>query len=75
MNRDPIFKTVKRTVSDLIDIDDYDGEEAWKSAVNKRKFLLDIVLKEYEPPEVSVREEEDEPENDEQHENGMPVTQ
>ena len=33
------------------------------------------VLKEYEPPEVSVREEEDEPENDEQQENGMPVTQ
>ena len=75
MKRDPIFKTVKRTASGLIDLDDYDGEEAWKSAVNKRKFLFDRVLKEYEPPEVSVREEEDEPENDEQHENGMPVTQ
>ena len=74
MKRDPIFKTVKRTASDLIDLEDYDGEEAWKSAVNKRKFLFDRVLREYEPPEVSVREE-DEPENDEQQENGMPVTQ
>ena len=73
MQRGPIFKTVKRTASDLIDLDDYDGEEAWKSAVNKRKFLFDRVLKEYEPPEVSVREEEDEPENDEQQEMGCPL--
>ena len=74
MKRDAIFKTVKRTASDLIDLDDYDGEEAWKSAVNKRKFLFDRVSKEYEPPEVSVREEEDESKNNEQQENGMPVT-
>ncbi|MCG8112264.1 MAG: hypothetical protein N0E59_16025, partial [Candidatus Thiodiazotropha taylori] len=30
-----------------------DTEEAWKSAVNKRKFLFDRIFKEYDPPELS----------------------
>ena len=38
---------MKNTVSDLKLLDDYDTEEAWKSAVNKRNVLLDRILKEY----------------------------
>ena len=31
-------------------LEDYDNEEAWKSAVNKGKFMFDRILKEYDPP-------------------------
>ena len=40
-------------------LDDYDNEEAWITAVNKRKFLFDRILKEYDPPELSGPEDED----------------
>ena len=45
MRKDPVFLSVKTTVSVLKLLDDYDNEEAWKSAVSKRKFLLDRILK------------------------------
>ena len=51
--KDRIYLSVKNTVSDLKLLDDYDTEEPWKSAVIKRKFLLDRILKEYDPPELS----------------------
>ena len=60
MRKDPIFLSVNTTVSDLKLLDDYDNEEAWTSAVNKRKFLLDRILKEYDPPELSGTEDDDE---------------
>ena len=59
MRKDPIFLTVKTTVSDLKLIKDYDHEEAWKSTANKRKFLFDKILKEYDPPELSGPEDDD----------------
>ena len=34
--------------SDLKLLDDYDNEEAWKSAVNKRKFLFDRTLNKFD---------------------------
>ena len=39
MRKDPIFLSMKTTVSDLKLLEDYDNEEAWKSAVNKRNFV------------------------------------
>ena len=45
MRNDPIFLSVKTTVSDLKLLDDYDNEKAWKSAVSKRKFQLDRILR------------------------------
>ena len=39
MRKDPIFLSMKTTVSDLELLEDYDNEEAWKSAVNKRNFV------------------------------------
>ena len=59
MRKDPVFLSVKTTVSDLKLLDDYDNEEAWKSAVNKRKFLFDRLLNEYHPPELAGPEGDD----------------
>ena len=59
MRKDPVYLSVKNTVSDLKLIEDYDNEEAWKSAVNKRKFLFNKILKEYDPPELSGPEDDD----------------
>ena len=59
MRKDPIFLSVKTTVSDLKLFDDYDNEAAWKSAVNKRKFLFGRILKEYDPLELSGPEDDD----------------
>ena len=33
--------------------EDFDKEEAWKYAVDKRKFLFEAVLDDYNPPEVT----------------------
>ena len=55
----PVFLSVKTTVSDLKLIEDYNNEEAWKSAVNKRTFLFDRILKEYDSPELSRPEDDD----------------
>lgn len=66
MKKDHFYLSVKYTVSDLKLLDDYDTEEAWKSAVNKRKFLLDRILKEYDPPELSDPRDYDGGQTDEQ---------
>ena len=58
MRKDPVFLSVRTTVFDL-KLLDYDNEEAWKSAVNKRKFLFDRILKVYDPPELSGPEDDD----------------
>ena len=57
--KDPSFLSVKTTVSDLKLHEGYDKEESWKSAVNKRKFIFDRILKEYNPPELSGLEYDD----------------
>ena len=58
MRKDPIFLSANITVSDLQFLDDYDNEEAWKSAVDKRKFLFDRILKENDPRELSGSEDD-----------------
>ena len=59
MRKDPNFVSLKTTVSDLKLLEDNDNEEAWKSAANKRKFLFDRILTEYDPPELSGPEYDD----------------
>lgn len=66
MEHDPVYKTIRRTVNNLIEDEDFDRQEAWKYAVSKRKYLLDTVLEEFEPPQIEREEEgeferEDEP--------------
>ena len=58
--KEPCFPVCENlSVSDLKLLDDYDNEEAWKSAVSKRKFLFDRILKEYDMPELSGPEVDD----------------
>ena len=59
MRKDSVFLSVKTTVSDLKLIEDYDNEEALKSVVNKRKFLFDRILTEYDPSEFSGPDDDD----------------
>ena len=49
----PYLLSYKNTASDLKLLEDYDTEEAWKSAVNKRKFLLDRIIK--DPPNCQIQ--------------------
>ena len=52
MKKDPMYKSIKKTVNRLIDADDYDKEEALKYGILKRRFLFDKVLDTYEIPEL-----------------------
>lgn len=61
MEQDPVYKTIRRTVNNLIENDDFDKQEAWKYAVNKRKYLFDTVLEEFNPPastETEINEQD-----------------
>ena len=51
--REPVFTAIRKSATDLKTMDDYDDDEAWKSATSKRKFLFDKILKRYEPPELA----------------------
>ena len=60
MEQDPIDKTVQRTVKDLIAIEDFNKQEALKYAISKRKYLLDTVLEDFDPPEIEDHGESEE---------------
>ena len=40
LKKDPIYKKINETKTNLVDSEDYDWEEAMQSAINKRKYLL-----------------------------------
>ena len=50
MGKDLIGRKIKDTAKRLRDDEDYDYMESWWAAAEKRKFLLDNVLKRYGPP-------------------------
>jgi hypothetical protein len=52
MKKDPIFMSIKNTVNQLIETEDYQADEALKYAVLKQGFLFDKVLNNYEIPEL-----------------------
>jgi len=62
LRKHPIYKTIKKTATNLIDLDDYSSDEAWKSAIGQRKFLFDTILEEYYPPEMESEDDESESE-------------
>ena len=68
MRKYSVFQSMKTTVSELKLLDYYDNEEAWKSAINKRKFLFGRIFKEYDPPGLSGPEEDDDDDDDTQPE-------
>jgi hypothetical protein len=49
----PVFQSIKKTADSVIQTEDFDTEEAWKYAVNKRKFLFEAVIEGYNPPELT----------------------
>ena len=52
LSRDPIHRKIRDTARRLKDEEEYEDEESWKYAVQKRKFLLDEVLKDYIPAQT-----------------------
>ena len=54
---DTIYKTIRNTAKALMKIEDYSKDKAWKYAIGKRKYLLDSVLEEFEPPEMEGEEQ------------------
>ena len=52
IRKDPVYRSIKKTASDLMLVDDYASEEAWKYATSKRKYLFENILNRYEPPET-----------------------
>ena len=59
IRKDRIYKAIKRTATNLIELDDYDPEEAWKSAVAQRKYLLDKLLEDYEPSDLASESDDE----------------
>jgi predicted RNA-binding protein Jag len=51
MKKNPIYKAIKKTISHLIDTEDYEDNEALKYAILKRRFLFDKVLESYNYPQ------------------------
>ena len=56
LKNDSAYRSIKKTMEDLKMEDDYSSDEAWKYAISKRKFLLENILREYEPLEVKSRD-------------------
>ena len=51
LKRDPVHRKIMKTRDDFIDNDDFDTDEALEAAIDKRKFLLKRLLKQYTFPE------------------------
>ena len=58
MQADSVYKAIRRTAKELIDVDNYEREEGWKYAISKRKYLLDRILEDYEPPKLKLEDDE-----------------
>ena len=53
LKKDPIYKKIMATRKQLIDMEEYDWEEATESAINQRKFLLNKLFSKRELPQES----------------------
>ena len=47
LKSDPLHKKIMQTKNNLVDKDDFDSDEAMEAAVEKRKFLIKRLLKDY----------------------------
>ena len=47
MKRDPVHKKIMQTKKDFMENDDFDQEEALEAAIDKRKFLIRKLMKDY----------------------------
>ena len=58
LKKDPVHKKIMQTKDAFVNDDDFDPEEAMEAAVNKRKFLINRCLKDYNLTEDSDDEED-----------------
>ena len=54
VRKDPIHTAISRTARKIKEEDDFESEESWQYATNKRKYLFDKVLKGYNPPDLTT---------------------
>ena len=47
LKKDPVHQKIMQTRDSFVDSDDFDPDEAMEAAVNKRKFLIKRLLKDY----------------------------
>ena len=64
LQKDPIYKTIKRTVSSLQADGEFDRQESFQYGIQKRKYILDKVLRQYEPPTLTKNQEIEQPKQD-----------
>ena len=57
LENDPVHKKIMQTKDAFVDNDDFDQEEAMEAAVDKRKFLIKKLLKDYSFTEDSDDED------------------
>ena len=58
LKNDPVHKKIMQTKDAFMDSDDFDPEEAMEAAVDKRKFLIKKLLKDYNFTEDSDDEDD-----------------
>ena len=58
LKKDPVHKKIMQTKNTFVNDDDFDQEEAMEAAVNKREFLINRHLKDYNFTENSDDEED-----------------
>ena len=58
LKNDPVHKKIMQTRDAFMDSDDFDPEEATEAAVDKRKFLIKRLLKDYSFTEDSDDEDD-----------------
>ena len=58
LKKDPVHKKIMHTKDELVENDYFDPEEAMEAAVDKRKFLLQRILKSYNFDEENDGDEE-----------------
>ena len=59
LKKDPVHKSIMHTKDALEEDDDFDPEEALEAAVDKRKFLIKRLLKDYDFDEKNNEESDD----------------
>ena len=59
MKKDPLHKKLTDTAKRLRDEDEFDEDDALRYAINKRRYLLDGKLEEFDPPTYSLGKDDE----------------
>ncbi len=60
MRHDQIYKAIRDTAKRLRRDEEYEQQESWQYATKNRKHLIDQLLSEYDPPEVTSDDDDQE---------------